>query len=127
VNIHLETAEILEEAANYLAEHGHTKHALMDDEGRVCAVGALRMVTGSMYGSAPLYPSVIAVAADLGVDLDNDPIGYSAEGRAWNNVVKWNNAPERTGEEVIDQFLLTAAALRAHATPKPESEVLVNA
>jgi hypothetical protein len=80
-------ADVLNQAADYLEEHGHCKHDLRDWEGRVCLLGAL-----------------ISIGQSSGLAM-----GYAAmSGYLGSDPVSWNNAPERTKGEVV-------AALRAAA------------
>ncbi len=89
-----EVGQVMLKAADYLEEHGHCKHVLFNDKGAVCIRGAF-MKVGSF------------------AQLNEAELRLKEFGIPWNEligVVDWNNAPERTGEEVI-------AVLRAAACP----------
>ncbi len=89
-----EVGKVMLKAADYIEEHGHCKHVLCDDKGAVCIRGALIRV-----GSFTQLTKAELRLKEFGIPW-NERVG----------VVDWNNAPERTGEEVI-------AALRAAACP----------
>ena len=104
----METADILEKAAEVLEIRGWTQNTYEDAEGQVCAVGAIRVVawghsrwsgTGAIdYQVAGMAQA--AMSAHLGVrDL----------------AIEWNDSPERTKEEVIDAFKHAAKDLRNNA------------
>lgn len=101
-------------AADYIAEHGHTKGTLMDDEGRVCFLGALDAVApresiGDWARAAENEGRVTVTVADM-LGLDSPDRAYSnvlsperrEQYRKTRAVVQWNNDPERTADEVID-------------------------
>lgn len=80
----MKASELAYAAAKYISEHGHTKNRLEDpDTGAVCLVGAVLKVERWLAGFEKI--DVYDTAADL---IDGDP-------------VQWNNAPERSGEDVI--------------------------
>lgn len=112
-------ADVLLRAADLLETHGHTKGTRVDRRGRMCFLGALEVAQGHQYGYVPgerdgevTVEAARVVAETLGlkprINDANDPRGC---------VVDWNNATERTGQEVIDAMRLTAAHLmeKAHA------------
>lgn len=78
------------EAADYIEEHGHCKNMLHTDGGQVCAIGALCAVADFtiLFSASDRVRSFL----NLGHELHFNP------------VVTWNNAPERTKEEVISAF-----------------------
>lgn len=90
----MEPHELAAKAADYIEEHGHTKYTLEDWDGRVCISGALILAGGGSIGprSTVVPPSWSEV-----MKLVGRHVGLSA---AWT-VVGWNNAPERTQEEVV--------------------------
>jgi len=81
--------KILLDAADRIERNGHAKGALITETGAQCALGAIHnwrfdrgVLTASLRTDASAYASR---------RLD----------QMVGNVVKWNNAPERTAEEVI--------------------------
>ena len=82
--------QALLDAADYIEEHGWCQYEPANRKGAVCAVGALMAVSSS--------PSIKLDAIEL-VKL---VIGQ------WH-IPNWNDAPERTKEEVVSA--LRAAAL----------------
>lgn len=79
-------------AAEQIERHGHCKGKLTSD-GRTCAFGAL-----SRTSTAP--GSVVAAAAAVEKMLETQ-------------LVAWNDAPERTPEEVIAIFRRASALMSA--------------
>lgn len=97
MNFKAQVADILEDAARYIAEHGHTKNQLEDPEtGAVCLWGALCHVTDSSHIRTAIADAMVMYA---------EPFGYTCE-------IKWNNAPETTGEDVILGMKTVAFELR---------------
>lgn len=81
-------------AADLLVQHGHCKHVLEDEKGRICVAAAINMADhGNLYWDEGA--DFEAAFDRLSEYLQADP-------------VSWNNAPERTADEVV-------AALRAAA------------
>jgi hypothetical protein len=97
-------------AADYIKEHGHAKLTLKDSEGRVCLLGALLTVTtGSAYGGSSAEDRVADAAMDLlGMRLKEGNKPASAI-----DAIDWNNAEERTAEEVINLLKETGESLKA--------------
>lgn len=87
-------SEQLERTADYIEQHGHTKGVLENSDGAVCAVGAVLKAVGC---NVNVYQPVVR-AVELYIAPPN--VSFSA----WRNVVVWNNAPERSPQEVIDAF-----------------------
>lgn len=89
--MNLSPSELVENAIEALDKRGHCKGTLEDIQGRVCTMGALYVaaVKANVYGSS--YQ--VARRACF------DKLG---------NVASWNDAPERTAEEVRD-FLMSVA------------------
>jgi hypothetical protein len=84
-------SERLEDAADYIEVHGHCKGALENSDGNVCALGAIDRVAPAVG----LFTDVRhAFRQFLGSDRLVDFFSIAA----------WNNAPERTPQEVIDAF-----------------------
>jgi hypothetical protein len=85
-------ADVLDRAADVIVERGHHKGSYEGWDGTVCAGGALRVaITGKPFtrftgaGEAVTYMS----ARDRLCDLLGSPIA------------RWNDAPDRTADEVI--------------------------
>lgn len=92
-------------AADYMEVHGHCKHELWNKEGAVCLVGAL-YITNAM--KVDVGDSAAArVGRYLKPDLEFSG-GMFDHSRAVTAAVCWNNAPERTGEEVVAAMRATA-------------------
>lgn len=102
----MDTADILLRAADVIEERGHTKGVLQDREGRVCAFGALNVV---VYGSAD--HSYLQSSRDEAAHAVTRHLGLGSG--YLGPLVNWNNAPERTQQEVVDAFRGAARALKA--------------
>lgn len=103
----MNTSEILNKAADIVEQRGHSKGVYSDSTGRVCAVGAIN-------------------AAILGTTkIEHLPIWYSGldthAGRVLHSLVcadeywsitDWNDAPERTKEEVVAALRQAAEAVK---------------
>lgn len=90
------------EAADYMEEHGFCKHYLFDEDGGVCALGAIVKASGRNFGFELSSKDLLSV-----VHLTNF-IEKTTEFRGQLAIPLWNNAPERTQAEVV-------ATLRAAA------------
>lgn len=81
-------AEVLRKAADVIREQGHCKGVYSTEDGRVCVYGAINTAAGHW----PVFEGddyvVDTACRTLMRHLDYD-------------VVYWNDAPERTAEEVI--------------------------
>ncbi|MFD4474628.1 hypothetical protein ACFWPU_00725 [Streptomyces sp. NPDC058471] len=100
---------IFEKAAQVLMEGGHCKGELADGEGRHCAMGALHMAEmEKAWSVAPTYYADVAAsrAADRLAERGELPPLNNDEfmGFATHPLARWNDAPERTGEDVIMLF-----------------------
>jgi hypothetical protein len=106
-----EVADVLDAAADLIENVGHCKGKAVASRGNVavayCALGALgRAVV--VAGNGPLY----AVARNaLKVEIWGNPL------RANEDIVIWNDKPERTAAEVIDTFRRAAKDLRNDSQP----------
>ena len=86
---------LLLEAAQYIREHGHVKGSLHETDGRVCVVGAINMVhCGRAYSLCDRAANENNFAARRAM---RDFLGLTED----YNLVSWNNALERTADEVI--------------------------
>ena len=89
-----ELGQIMLKAADLLEKDGWCQHHLSNNEGAHCVRGALME-----FGSAYVVLQAEQRLKAIGIPCDD-----------WYGIVSWNNAPERTAEEVIN-------ALRAAACP----------
>lgn len=79
------------DAADYIEKHGWCQHSLQDPNGRVCIFGAIDLVTAD--------PDVLGNAV---VRLSRQVSYYP--------ITAWNDAPERTKQEVVDTLRAAAMA-----------------
>lgn len=104
------TANIFEKAAQVISETGHAKGALRDYEtGAHCAMGALNVADhgAAFYASSDRVEHLANQAAQMLADRGQlEPYGHKAD---YLDLIQWNNAPERTGEDVILLFKELAA------------------
>lgn len=91
--------KLLLDAADYMDQHGHCKYMTWDPEGRVCLAGALIKV-GAGSGMKILTHDTEDRLIDI-LELIRPNVGGQ-------HPIDWNNAEERTGEEVINMLRLTA-------------------
>lgn len=92
-------AQILRKAAEALRKKGHTKGTRLNHAGQMCAIGAIEHVTNGNY----IDDSDAAVKA-LGEHVPQSPIERHTRNPISWAIADWNNAPERTAEEVIATF-----------------------
>lgn len=100
-----ESRRIALEAADALRRFGHTKDRLVDDRGAMCALGALFFA--ACGEGTPSLRSMLRRGSLEGARATQ----HGLEARLGKKLVDWNNAPERTAEEVI--ATLEAYALEA--------------
>jgi hypothetical protein len=107
------TPEILLGAADVIVEHGHHKGGFMH-RGAVCARGAINTVVNgdpnNCGGFASQADQVAQVLADhLGLEstIDFGTTTYVVTAIGW-----WNDAPDRTAEQVTAALRECAAALQ---------------
>jgi hypothetical protein len=84
-------SEILLKAADLLAERGWTQGQLVSAGGRVCALGAIRI---ACTGTIDVLPGLSL--GDAGNSASRRLETYVG---CW--IASWNDAPERTAEDVI--------------------------
>ena len=94
--------QILVKARNLLDREGHAKHALRDETG-YCQLGARNMATFGTQRFVWGHPDRKAFHAAK--EALTDAVGVPSE-----ELVDWNNAPERTKEEVLAAFDRAIAA-----------------
>lgn len=88
----MNTSKILFRAAQIIERDGWCQDVLVDELGRVCAVGAIdKAQTGDPEAMGGNYEPIQKLENLIGAD-----------------VVNWNNAPERTAEEVIDMLVIAS-------------------
>lgn len=92
-------AQVLEDAADYIEVKGHHKGDYVNGStGAVCAMGAIYRTTKYETREA-MWVQGSAVKALMGrIPFPSIP--------------RWNDAPERTAHEVIDELKLTAKDIR---------------
>lgn len=103
-------SQVLEDASIIIdRQRDLAKFTLEDDDRNYCAVGAVRVAAmGDLWGSfldplpMEVQSAVVAVQRDLGLTCPPDEF----------TLPHWNNAPERTKDEVRDQLMATAKRLR---------------
>jgi hypothetical protein len=98
------TLETLIRARQILAEDGWCQGALRDHRGRVCAIGALMMGCVLPWGDRSQILPAVGVLAEANQLPPADDHPYPPEARLQISVVRWNNAADRTKEEVLDAF-----------------------
>jgi len=98
-------ADILDAAADELECNGHTKNDLGTPDGPKCVTGAVFHVTNLDITDVPNVQGAFKALGDY-LDLPKR--------HEWGGLelLEWNNAPERTAEEVIDAMRNTAKELR---------------
>lgn len=88
-------AQVLEDAADHIEQKGWCQGEYEADGGAVCAVGALDYATGVSARGWLFGPAHRVFQRRLGLHIEN-----------------WNDAPERTAHEVIDELKLAAKDIR---------------
>lgn len=118
----MDIAKILELAADDITFNGLAKHALINESGQRCAIGAIAHAVGCKLDAR-------TGGFVVGGDWDNEYIEEAAQCLAehlptlsnplpaWDKVVYWNNAPDRTAADVVDAMRHAAKDLRNEATP----------
>jgi len=106
--------EVLDAAADAIDKYGHAKHALGDKWFGMCAQGAMLF---ACYGRAQ-WPKGMRFTATgerlLAPELHRAMRALQESHRAQIRYTSdWNNAPERTQDEVTSTMRAVAATLRA--------------
>jgi hypothetical protein len=112
-------ADILAESREYLEEHGWTSGTLVDDDGRVCTLGAVVFsqqwengndMHAEHTGDARVMMRALLDTSLTGLYRDNDKDPVSL-------VVAWNDDEGRTEQEVLDAFAKAEKITRAGFDP----------
>ncbi len=93
-------ADVLRDAAKVLRERGWCQHQSSDNQGRVCAVGALWDVTECMSGWADSKARKV-LATFLGLHVSDD---------GSDGIPEWNDTIATDGEQVAQTMEKAAAA-----------------
>lgn len=99
-----EVAEVLDKAHDELLVRGWAKGSGVDDEGRVCALVAL---------GAALHPELTSRAVLCRpFDKKTEAAGIAFRDYIDDCIPAWNDAPERTIDDVLDAFRHAAKRVR---------------
>lgn len=124
--VYSEIGNVLLKAADLLEEYGHIKYIRRDMSGSMCFLGALQEAQGILVTTGEDTPLTIAASAAVVKFLDLKPTNKTARmyiGHDYYHAVlmaEWNNAEERTGQEVIDAMRQTAETQRVSAAETQE-------
>lgn len=106
MNDNKEAARVLREAAEYIGEHGWIQGDVEDEAtGSVCALGAINAVLPIAWED---FGALDAMTAYLGLV---HPLRTEVVGFTMHPVAKWNDAKERTAEDVVLAMKRTAEEL----------------
>lgn len=111
-----EAKELLTKAANYMSEHGHTKGAFENNDGTVCADGALQKVCGVKFDASVIRTARALLA--LQIAKEDSQLNESLKnmgGKEWISewlraeviqeaIWDYNDRDETTAEDVILMF-----------------------
>jgi hypothetical protein len=86
------------EAANYMDEHGQCKGILWTNDGRVCLLGAVAKVCDNYELKEQCWAAL-----------------HKHSGESVGQLAKWNNAPERTKDEVVSRLKDIASKCKVFA------------
>lgn len=104
----MNTADILDKAADLIDTYGHCKGVYFGDDGSMCMYGSVVLAGQPGYDTenpADLTPEVMAAHRCL----DRFMLRQRQSAPAFG----WNDAPERTKEEVVSTLRAAAQAARA--------------
>jgi hypothetical protein len=104
VSTELKPSEVLDKAADYIDEHGWCQKAMVDNDGRVCAIGAIRAAVCMEEGVMMPWVSTGHQALTAATHL--------AEA-AYDGLDYWNDAEGRTQFDVTNLLRKAAEAERA--------------
>lgn len=105
-----DTGKVLLDAAGYIEEHGWCKRTLRARDGRVCAIGAIRMAAAATALEPQSLAEEVIVAARIEQKVMS--AAWRLSDHIGDNVAIWNDRAKRTKEEVI-------TALREAAICRP--------
>jgi hypothetical protein len=98
------TSEILTRAADLIDKRGHAKRAYQTSDGALCLRGAVIKAVSLRFSFKRC--SLTPAAAQVAIAAFRRHIGCYGE-------ITWNDAPERTKEEVVTALRGAAEAARA--------------
>ena len=94
--------EIFQAGRDRLVERGFCKNALVDDEGRVCAMGAIADATPEhkmghprLWGEAEVWSRADKILCEFAPRVS---------GNWWSDIVAYNNHPDTTINDVLQVF-----------------------
>lgn len=105
--VYSEIGNVLLKAADLLEKHGHTKYIRRNMDGSMCFLGAVQEAQG-MFTTVEDTPLTIAASEAVTKFLDLKPTNRTTRLYVGHDyyyavlVADWNNAEERTAEEVIN-------------------------
>jgi hypothetical protein len=124
-------ADLADQAANEIDKRGLAKHLLTDQAGRVCARGAVfAAVLDRPFTEWDGMAIALGVADDICQteiavsEAVADHLGLPHRSDGKSRLAQWNNAPERTAEEVSSALRETAASLRLTMVPPGATQAL---
>lgn len=102
------TSEILKAAKAEMIQRGWSHGTAVDDRGRVCGVRAIRLATKTDDIPVSLYREASVFAPGKPCHGAESLLVRVATGRPWhvdnNRFAAWNDAPERTEQDIFDAF-----------------------
>jgi hypothetical protein len=101
-----EMADTLDNAADYIENHGWVQGVLYGPGSRVCAMGALRRTLGTPDPERLPEEPLVALLDGAGIAPDECDEELTAV------VAGWNDDPARTKQEVLDAFRRAARVER---------------
>lgn len=112
----MKSSEVLKKAADLIVDRGHNKGAYVNEEGNVCALGAIRLACGGTVDSCQFSPSGWSVSIDQTVQIymvhqvSRALRNYLRGDPDWNNfsdsIPSWN---DRSDKETVVNALRSAA------------------
>jgi hypothetical protein len=104
-------AAIFDAAANLIKAHGHIKESLGSKSFGFCIRGALMEAVKDIQGDLGGWRVALDLEGLLGFQIQNPGTRETYP----DSAVAWNNAPERTKEDVIQRLQEGAKLLRETA------------
>lgn len=111
-----EIAEVLDGAADVIERDGWCQNDLTSDDGRHCLMGAIGAHLGTLSESG--WWNLLAfdeVESKITAARDAAALAAQIDVGPGMNVANWNDAPERTEQEVLDALRLAAKQERIKA------------